>query len=56
MTPATFNLLRLAWAAPVVGGLIFRLPVILAAAARPGWLAPLAWLNQRQKPVNYRRR
>ena len=51
LTPATFNLIRLAAAASGLGlALVLRLPdLVLIAAAIAGWAAPSAWLNQRRK-------
>ncbi len=51
LSSTTFSLVRLACAgAGLVIALAFRLPVLIfIAAAGAGWLAPIAWLNQRKQ-------
>ncbi len=51
LTATTFSLIRVAGAGlGLLLVLVFRLPgLILIAAVIAGWIAPIAWLNQRQK-------
>ena len=51
LTATTFSLIRIAVASlGLLMALVFRLPgLVLIAAAIAGWIAPIAWLNQRQK-------